>query len=272
MRHLFTHGPYRGRIATALAFEGGGTNTVVTRALGSRRLRVTITGPGGHSWTDAGTPNPILTLSRALSNLPRLRLPTNPRTTINVGHISGGTSINSIPESATALLDLRSTDPAQLVSTELDVRRPLRRNHRRGHPRNRPSAPHPHTTPPHRRTHRQPPRRRTPRRLTTSPHPPRRRPPPHPPHRTPHRLHRRQHPSRHRRPRPRHRHRRYRRRHPHPPGMVRPHRPRNRPPPNPPNPPGHRPTNRHLIRLSPRPPRYSASVVAACPGLDTLHT
>jgi acetylornithine deacetylase/succinyl-diaminopimelate desuccinylase-like protein len=122
MRHIFTHGPYRGRIAAALALEGGGTNTVVTRALGSRRLRVTITGPGGHSWTDAGTPNPILTLSRALTSLARLRLPTNPRTTINVGHISGGTSINSIPESATALLDLRSADPAQLVSTELDVR------------------------------------------------------------------------------------------------------------------------------------------------------
>jgi tripeptide aminopeptidase len=125
MRHLFTHGPYRSRIAAALALEGGGTNTVVTRALGSRRLRVTISGPGGHSWTDAGTPNPILILSRALSNLANLRLPTDPRTTINVGHISGGTSINSIPESATALLDLRSTDPAQLVSTELDVRATL---------------------------------------------------------------------------------------------------------------------------------------------------
>ena len=122
MRHLFTHGPYRGRIAAALALEGGGTNTVVTRALGSRRLRITITGPGGHSWTDAGTPNPILILSRALSGLTNLRLPTDPRTTINVGHISGGTSINSIPESASALLDLRSTDPAQLVSTEIEVR------------------------------------------------------------------------------------------------------------------------------------------------------
>ena len=122
MRYLFTHGPYRSRIAAALALEGGGTNTVVTRALGSRRLRVTTTGPGGHSWTDAGTPNPILILSRALSSLTNLRLPTDPRTTINVGHISGGTSINSIPESATALLDLRSTDPAQLVSTELEVR------------------------------------------------------------------------------------------------------------------------------------------------------
>ncbi len=128
MRHLFNHSPYRDRIATALALEGGGLNTVVTRALGSRRLRVTITGPGGHSWTDAGTPNPIFILSRALSDLTDLRLPTNPRTTINCGHISGGTSINSIPATATALLDLRSTDPAQLASTEHEVRRILDSN------------------------------------------------------------------------------------------------------------------------------------------------
>jgi tripeptide aminopeptidase len=125
MRHLFTRGLYHGRIAAALALEGGGTNTVVTRGLGSRRLRVTFTGPGGHSWTDAGIPNPILILSRALTDIAQLFLPAIPRTTINVGHISGGTSINSIPESASALLDLRSTDPVQLASTELEVRRLL---------------------------------------------------------------------------------------------------------------------------------------------------
>ncbi len=125
MRHLFTSGRYHNRIAAAFALEGGGTNTVVTRGLGSRRLRVTFTGQGGHSWTDAGIPNPILILSRALTDIAHLRLPTTPRTTINVGHISGGTSSNSIPESATALLDLRSTDPGQLTSTELEVRRLL---------------------------------------------------------------------------------------------------------------------------------------------------
>ncbi|MCU1324027.1 MAG: peptidase [Acidobacteriaceae bacterium] len=125
MRHLFSRGPYHGRIAAALALEGGGTSTVVTRGLGSRRLRITISGPGGHSWTDAGTPNPILILSRALTEISHLRLPANPRTTINVGHISGGTSINSIPESASALLDLRSTDPDQLAHTEIEVRRIL---------------------------------------------------------------------------------------------------------------------------------------------------
>ncbi len=127
MRHLFLNGPWRDRIAAAIALEGSGNNTVVTRALGSLRFRITITGPGGHSWTDAGTPNPILILSDALTRLNQLqlRLPDTPHTTLNVGHISGGTSINSIPESATALLDLRSTDPAQLAARADDITRIL---------------------------------------------------------------------------------------------------------------------------------------------------
>jgi tripeptide aminopeptidase len=121
MRHLFERGPYRTRIAAALILEGGGTSAAITRALGSLRFRVTITGPGGHSWADAGTPNPILLLSRALAQISNLNLPTNPLLTLNVGHISGGTSINSIPESASALLDLRSTDATQLISAATEV-------------------------------------------------------------------------------------------------------------------------------------------------------
>ena len=124
MRHLFTADDslYKDRVAAAIALEGSGSNAVVTRALGSRRFRLTVTGPGGHSWTDAGTPNPIFILSRALAALSAIELPRNPRTTLNVGQISGGTSINSIPEQASALLDLRSTDAAQLLATETELR------------------------------------------------------------------------------------------------------------------------------------------------------
>jgi tripeptide aminopeptidase len=121
MRHLFERGPYRTRIARAIALEGSGSSAVVTRALGSLRFRITITGPGGHSWTDAGTLNPILLLSQALTQIAAIELPASPLTTINVGHISGGTSINSIPESATALLDIRSTDATQLIATATEV-------------------------------------------------------------------------------------------------------------------------------------------------------
>jgi tripeptide aminopeptidase len=126
MRHLFTNSPYAPRIAAALALEGGGTTAVVTQALASRRFRVTVNGPGGHSWTDAGAPNPILILARALLALESLDLPhAAPRTTLNVGHIAGGTSINSIPASATALLDLRSTSSTQLHAAEEALRQTL---------------------------------------------------------------------------------------------------------------------------------------------------
>jgi tripeptide aminopeptidase len=125
MRHLFLDGAYRDRIAASIALEGGGTNAVVTRALGSLRFRVTVSAPGGHAWTDAGLPNPIFILSQAIARLAELELPANPRTVLNAGIISGGTSINSIPESATVLLDLRSTDPVQLRATEADIRRIL---------------------------------------------------------------------------------------------------------------------------------------------------
>ncbi|MBB5059459.1 acetylornithine deacetylase/succinyl-diaminopimelate desuccinylase-like protein [Granulicella aggregans] len=122
MRHIFHQGAYRGRIAAAIALEGAGSNSVVTKALASRRFRVTIHGPGGHSWTDAGRPNPISVMSRALSRIDDLILPATPRTTVNVGHITGGTSVNSIPESATALIDLRSTSAEQLRETEAAIR------------------------------------------------------------------------------------------------------------------------------------------------------
>jgi di/tripeptidase len=117
--------PYAKRIRTAIALEGSGTATIVDRALGSRRLRLTITGPGGHSWADAGLPNPILSLASALLSIANLQLPTKPRTTLNCGSIRGGTSVNSIPESASADLDLRSTSALELDRTEFAILKTL---------------------------------------------------------------------------------------------------------------------------------------------------
>lgn len=122
MRYLF-NSRYGNRIAAAIALEGSGTSTVVTSGLGSMRFRITLTGPGGHSWSDAGTPNPILLLSSALSEIGMLPLPNDPLTTLNVGYISGGTSVNSIPSSATALVELRSTSSATMHKTAEIVRR-----------------------------------------------------------------------------------------------------------------------------------------------------
>ena len=128
MRYLFSaESPYSRRIRVAIALEGSGNATVVDRALGSRRLRVTIAGPGGHSWADAGRPNPIMALAAALVDLAKIRLPSKPRTTLNCGVIHGGTSVNSIPESATADLDLRSVSSLELDRIELAVLHTLTR-------------------------------------------------------------------------------------------------------------------------------------------------
>lgn len=119
IRHIFQTGPYQGRIAGAIALEGSGTGVAVTQALGSQRFRVSVSGPGGHSWSDARFPNPITLLSRAIVHIADLPIFQPDRTvsetcTFSPGIIGGGTSVNSIPESASALLDFRATEQALL--------------------------------------------------------------------------------------------------------------------------------------------------------------
>jgi acetylornithine deacetylase/succinyl-diaminopimelate desuccinylase-like protein len=123
MRFLYQQTALAGRIAAHIVLDGAGAESAVTQALGSRRYRVTVTGPGGHSFTDAGTPNPIAALASALAVLAETPLPQEPRTTLNFGTISGGTSVNSIPESAQATIDFRSTSPEQLVRLEVALHR-----------------------------------------------------------------------------------------------------------------------------------------------------
>jgi acetylornithine deacetylase/succinyl-diaminopimelate desuccinylase-like protein len=123
VRHIYEHSPLAGRIAAHIVLDGPGADAAVTQALGSRRYQVSITGPGGHSFTDAGLPNPIAALSTALAALAETPLPVEPRTTLNLGTVSGGISVNSIPESAQANIDFRSTDPNQLLRLEVALHR-----------------------------------------------------------------------------------------------------------------------------------------------------
>ena len=123
VRHFYRQSALAGRIAAHIVLDGAGADSAVTQALGSRRYRVTITGPGGHSFTDAGTPNPITALVSALAALAQTPLPEVPRTILNLGTIHGGTSVNSIPESAQASIDLRSTEPEQLLRLEVALHR-----------------------------------------------------------------------------------------------------------------------------------------------------
>jgi tripeptide aminopeptidase len=110
-------------IAMLIALDGAGTSSIIAQALGSRRFEIVITGPGGHSWSDFGAPNPIVAASLAVSELFNIPLPVNPRTTLNIGCIEGGTSINAIPSRAVLKVDLRSSDPRRLDELEKRVRR-----------------------------------------------------------------------------------------------------------------------------------------------------
>jgi acetylornithine deacetylase/succinyl-diaminopimelate desuccinylase-like protein len=127
IRYLYGQSPWRSRIAANIVLDGAGHEVAVTEALGSRRFFVKIAAPGGHSWTDAGLPNPIVLMSAVIARLAELRPAdsprTTPRTTWNVGTIEGGTSVNAIPESASARFDFRSIDPEQLVRLEVELHR-----------------------------------------------------------------------------------------------------------------------------------------------------
>src|ERR1039457_1207933 len=109
MRHVFATPRWRDAIAYSVVVEGAGSDPVVAEALGSRRFEVIVRGPGGHSWSDFGAPNPIIALSRAIEVFRQTPVLAAPKTTFNVGTIRGGTSVNSIPESASMRVDLRST-------------------------------------------------------------------------------------------------------------------------------------------------------------------
>lgn len=101
-------------VGAVIALEGHNLGRVTHVAVGSRRYKITAIGPGGHSWGDFGRPNAIHTLAKFIADLDAIPLPRTPKTTLNVGGIEGGVSVNTIAPSASCLLDLRSTDESAL--------------------------------------------------------------------------------------------------------------------------------------------------------------
>jgi acetylornithine deacetylase/succinyl-diaminopimelate desuccinylase-like protein len=127
VRHLFTRGAWSKRkIDAFLSFDGPGVDRITNRALGSRRYRVEFIGNGGHSWGDFGLPNPVHALGRAISRLAAYPAPKDPRTTFNVGSVSGGTSVNAIPSRCSMEVDLRSAADAELRRLDAFFRRAVK--------------------------------------------------------------------------------------------------------------------------------------------------
>jgi tripeptide aminopeptidase len=109
---------YRPRLSAVIALDGASVEHITTMALASRRVEVAVTGPGGHSWSDFGTPNPITALARAIVRFSAIRPPEEPRTSYNIGTIEGGTSVNSIPFEASIKVDMRSEREGELDTLE----------------------------------------------------------------------------------------------------------------------------------------------------------
>ena len=126
-KHLFREGsPLRGA-AAFVALDGSGLRRIVHRAIGSRRLRVEVEGPGGHSWSDRGAPNPVAALATAAAAFGRLELPHRDRSALTVARIGGGSSVNAIPGDGWMELDMRSEVPGVLGRMEDEVRTALTR-------------------------------------------------------------------------------------------------------------------------------------------------
>ncbi|MCK6539118.1 MAG: M20/M25/M40 family metallo-hydrolase [Anaerolineales bacterium] len=106
-----------------LVLEGMALGHVYHKAVGVKRYRITAKTQGGHSWSDYGQPSAVLELSKLVVQLSSLILPSKPRTTMNVGRINGGTSINAIPAEAWLELDLRSEGGHELAELVAGVER-----------------------------------------------------------------------------------------------------------------------------------------------------
>jgi acetylornithine deacetylase/succinyl-diaminopimelate desuccinylase-like protein len=121
VRHLFGKGK-PGRVDHFISVDGTGDG-VTNAGVGSHRYRVSYKGPGGHSYGAFGMPNPIHALGRAMATIGDIQVPTQPKTTFNVGVISGGTSVNSISAEGIMDVDLRSESQAALNTLDAQFRR-----------------------------------------------------------------------------------------------------------------------------------------------------
>lgn len=112
MKMLFSDS-MKGQIDKFVSIDGTGYG-IVTVGVGSNRYRVTFSGPGGHSYGAFGMANPIHAMGRAIAKIADFEVPSDPKTTFNVGRVGGGTSVNAIASEAWMEVDLRSSDVRSL--------------------------------------------------------------------------------------------------------------------------------------------------------------
>jgi acetylornithine deacetylase/succinyl-diaminopimelate desuccinylase-like protein len=126
IRYVAEHSRYSSCIDRYLVVDGASLGHITASALGSQRFDLVIKGRGGHSWNDYGRANPVHALARAIGLMTEAELPIRPRTTLSVGVVHGGTSVNSIPSLARAKIDVRSADENEIRKTSKIVEQSAR--------------------------------------------------------------------------------------------------------------------------------------------------
>ncbi len=114
VKYLLTKGKYKDRIKQFISIDGGEPGPITNAGTGSKRYRVTFTGPGGHSYGAFGLVNPAYAMGNAITKFAKLSVPEKPKTTFNVGVLNGGTSVNSIPFEVSMDIDMRSESREEL--------------------------------------------------------------------------------------------------------------------------------------------------------------
>lgn len=112
---------FKREVSAYIVVEGMSLGQVYHAGLGVQRYSISVTTPGGHAWVDYGKPSAIHELAELAVALANLRLPEQPRTTLNIGVVQGGTSINTIAAEASLELDLRSESPQVLAELATQV-------------------------------------------------------------------------------------------------------------------------------------------------------
>ena len=118
VKYLLRKGKYKDRIKQVIAIDGGEQGSITRGGVGSKRYRVAFKGPGGHSYGAFGLVNPAYAMAAAIARFSDVQVPASPKTTFNVGVVTGGTSVNSIPSAVSMDVDMRSESCAELAKVD----------------------------------------------------------------------------------------------------------------------------------------------------------
>lgn len=118
VRHLMTDGEYAKRISGFISVDGSNPSRLVHRAVGSKRYEIVFNGPGGHSYGAFGIVNPMAAMADVVQRLYRISPPSDPKTSYSASVVSGGRSVNTIPDRIALQVDMRSPDPEALAALE----------------------------------------------------------------------------------------------------------------------------------------------------------